>query len=141
MKIRISLICLLSVFIATAAFGAGAEKGTDKIPSDVVQGDFILLFKADELITKFDVATDEMFDAMIEMQTAYLKGHYGFDTVTVYASISKSAGKGMYFVHSDKAAGDKREFARLHYMLTNDEQIESVSFNGMQKLLGVSPSK
>lgn len=122
----------ISIFALIFLFALG---GNIASADERVAGDFMVVFKIDALISSFGKdAPDPFLNAMLDYQGEYLKAHYGVEILGTYPEITRSNGKGMFHVHSKKAALSESMFDAMAKKLREDPQIESVSENRIKRI-------
>lgn len=124
MRILACALCLICLGIGSA------------FASEVVPGEYMVLFKAREAVMDFDGSDrDVAVSVMLDFQAEYLSVRYGVEVKNSFSAISRSSGKGMFFVISDRAAIDGKFETELLEAMRSDPFIEAVSPNEVQKMI------
>ncbi|MCF4115090.1 MULTISPECIES: hypothetical protein [Dethiosulfovibrio] len=124
MRILACALCLICLGIGSA------------FASEVVPGEYMVLFKAREAVMDFDGSDrDVAVSVMLDFQAEYLSVRYGVEVKNSFSAISRSSGKGMFFVISDRAAIDGKFETELLEDMRSDPFIEAVSPNEVQKMI------
>ncbi|EFC90563.1 hypothetical protein Dpep_0533 [Dethiosulfovibrio peptidovorans DSM 11002] len=117
-------ICLIGLVVGSA------------FASEVVPGEYMVLFKAREAVMDFEGNDRNVaVSVMLDFQAEYLSVRYGVEVKNSFSAISRSSGKGMFFVISDRAAVDGKFEAELLENMRSDPFIEAVSPNEVQKMI------
>lgn len=117
--------------VGTAVSSPSKTSAETKIP-----GEYIVMFKIPGGVAGLDgAAKSSVMEPLLGMQAEYLKAKYDVVVVKTYDSISKSSGRGMFFVRSAKAAGDAEYERKLLEAMNADPYVESVSVNAMRKMI------
>ena len=124
MRILACALCLVCLVVGSA------------FASEVVPGEYMVLFRAREAVMDFDGSDrDVAVSIMLDFQAEYLSVRYGVEVKNSFSAISRSSGKGMFFVISDRAAIDGKFEAELLENMRSDPFIEAVSPNEVQKMI------
>lgn len=124
MRVLACALCLICLAIGSA------------FASEVVPGEYMVLFKAREAVMDFEGNDRNVaVSVMLDFQAEYLSVRYGVEVKNSFSAISRSSGKGMFFVTSDRAAVDGKFEAKLLEDMRSDPFIEAVSPNEVQKMI------
>lgn len=123
---------MLAVFAISATSGAYAEAKT-------VPGEYMVLFKTrDKVMETEGRDRDVAVSVMLDFQSEYLAIRYDLEVKNSFSAISRSNGKGMFFVKSERASMDGKFEEKLLEELRADPFIEAVSPNEVQKMISTS---
>lgn len=126
------LAVMLAVFAISVTPGAYAEAKT-------VPGEYMVLFKTrDKVMETEGRDRDVAVSVMLDFQSEYLAVRYGLEVKNSFSAISRSNGKGMFFVKSERASMDGKFEEKLLEELRADPFIEAVSPNEVQKMISTS---
>ncbi|MGI6782880.1 MAG: hypothetical protein ACOX5A_01525 [Aminivibrio sp.] len=148
LKIFGPLFVVLAALVLFAPLGApplfaAGEQLSDSFPeapvkSDAVPGEYLALFRAREsVLTLKGEARAAAVAMMLEIQAELLALKYGVTVENTYSAISEANGKGLFFVRSEKAAGDPEFASKLLEEMRSDPMIEGVSPNEVRKGISV----
>lgn len=127
-------VVLASVFFALSLVPEG-----DCSVAKTVPGEYLILFKARDKVMETDEADrDVAVSVMLDFQGEYLAVRYGLEVKNTFSAISRSNGKGMFFVRSERASIDGNFEEKLLEELRSDPFIEAVSPNEVQKMISTS---
>ena len=127
-------IAVVSIFFvfSTAYLGYCSE-------AKAIPGEYLVLFKTRDRVMETEGRDrDVAVSVMLDFQSEYLSVRYGLEVKNSFSAISRSNGKGMFFVKSERASVDGKFEEKLLEELRSDPFIEAVSPNEVQKMISTS---
>ncbi len=125
--------------LASFFFALSLTPQGDCAESKTVPGEYLILFKSRDRVMETEGRDrDVAVSVMLDFQGEYLAVRYGLDVKNTFSAISRSNGKGMFFVRSERASIDGKFEEKLLEELRADPFIEAVSPNEVQKMISTS---